>query len=316
MQEIPNEIRLEDSQCPNGCNAEDVLILRSHDLLHGLPGVYSIYRCSGCDLERTTPRPTAATIGYYYPNNYAPYQSSGLPYSSNGGRFKRGVISFLKLNSRNLPSTPPGRMLEIGCSSGDYMEHARQLGWIVDGVEFSGQAAEDARAKGFNVQNCAVEEMDPPSTPYDIIVAWMVLEHLHRPVEVLQKLRSMITPSGYLVILVPDINSLSRKIFKEHSYDIQLPTHLFHFNPKTLRYTLEKAGWNVTKIFWQKNPNTLLWSFQYWAENNKNEFFINIARWMRVSNQAKYLRLILAITLGLARQSGRIEVWAQPSESN
>ncbi|OWS71986.1 hypothetical protein CBI30_03900 [Polynucleobacter aenigmaticus] len=316
MQEIPNEVMLEDVECPNGCNSEDVFVLSGQDMLHGLPGLYSIYRCSQCGLERTTPRPTASTIGYYYPDNYAPYQNSATSFSNKRSRFKRGVISFLGLNSRKLPSIPLGRMLEIGCASGAYMEHARQLGWVVDGVEFSKSAAEVARAKGFNVQNCAVEEMDPPLAPYEIIVAWMVLEHLHRPVEVLQKLRSMIAPSGYLVILVPDMHSLSRKIFKGRSYDNHLPAHLFHFSKKSLVHTLEKAGWSITKIFWQRNANTLLWSFQYWAEDNKNKFLINIAKWMRVSNEAKFLRLALAVTLGFTRQSGRIEVWAQQSINN
>ncbi|MFT5209896.1 MAG: 2-polyprenyl-3-methyl-5-hydroxy-6-metoxy-1,4-benzoquinol methylase [Flavobacterium sp.] len=312
MHNYPEGVILESPNCPMGCKNKDTLILSHHDRLHSIPGQFSIYRCDHCRLERTSPRPTASTIRHYYPEEYAPYQSNNIAKTATKPGFKDWISRVLKLDGHQLPNLARGSMLEVGCSAGNYMEKISELGWNVDGIEFSEQAAVIARSKGFKVQTASLESAKAPSEAYDLITAWMVLEHLHEPIPALKKLREWIVPGGYLVFSIPDIDSLSRYIFKAGSFDLQLPTHLHHFTAKTISLVLEKAGWKIEHIIWQRNANTLFLSIEYWAQDNKKPRLFKFSRWLRLAKAASKVRLVLNILLGLSRQSGRMTIWAKP----
>jgi 2-polyprenyl-3-methyl-5-hydroxy-6-metoxy-1,4-benzoquinol methylase len=313
MHSYPDGVILESPGCPIGCDRQDTLMLRAHDRLHSIPGLFRVLRCDHCGLERTSPRPTAETIHHYYPDDYAPYKSNNLTKVTAKTGFRDWIYDVLKLDGHQLPRLACGNMLEVGCSAGNYLQKISDLGWNVDGIEFSEQAAEIARSKGFNVQSLSIGSAKAPSQPYNVITAWMVLEHLHEPVADLKTLRQWLVPGGYLVFSVPDINSLSRYIFKGGSYDMQLPTHLHHFNAKTLAAVLQKAGWEIDNIIWQRNANTLLWSIEYWAQDHHKTRLLKIAHWLRQARAASKIRLVLSILLGLSRQSGRMTVWAKPA---
>jgi SAM-dependent methyltransferase len=266
--------------------------------------------CSTCGLQRTSPRPTPESIGFYYPEDYGPYKD--LPFKPLKSKGIKGIIfNFLGLESRQLPNIAPGNMLELGCSSGSYMEYARSIGWNVDGIEFSEKAAQIAISKGFNVQVGTVEDSIPPHKPYDIIVAWMVMEHLHEPKSVLLEIKNWIKPSGYFIFLVPDADSISRKLFKDLSFDTQLPTHLFHYTPESINLLLQNTGWVVEKITYQRNANTFLKSIEIWANKNRYSKTLNCIKWFNSSAKTSFFRLSLAVLFGVTRQSGRIEVWAR-----
>jgi 2-polyprenyl-3-methyl-5-hydroxy-6-metoxy-1,4-benzoquinol methylase len=296
-----------------GCDKKDTLILRDHDRLHSIPGQFSVYRCDNCGLERTSPRPTANTIHHYYPDNYAPYESKAIDKVATKPGFRDWVYRVLRLDGHQMPTLATGNMLEVGCSAGNYMQFIRGQGWNVDGIEFSEKAADIARSKGFDVQSVSLENAKSPSHPYDVITAWMVLEHLHEPISALRKLREWIVPEGYLVLSTPDANSLSRYVFEAGSYDLHLPNHLHHFTARTLSAALEKTGWKVERIIWQRNANTLLWSFEYWAQDRDRAQLRKLAHWLKLAKGASKVRSVLNILLGFTRQSGRITIWARPS---
>lgn len=313
MKKYPSNVCVEDVKCPNGCEVTDQIVLIGRDRIHDILGEFQIVRCLKCELERTNPRPTAGTIGAYYPDDYAPYQSSfDVNSSKKHLGLKLWLRSILRLDARQLPAVLPGRMLEVGCASGVYMEQMRSLGWEVEGIEFAESAASVARTKGFKVQSSSLEDAASPQEPYDIITAWMVLEHLHQPVECLKMMRDWVKKNGYLVAAVPDAESLAKTLFKERCYDLHLPNHLFHYTPKTLGIVLNNAGWKLERVIWQKNCNTLLWSAEYWARETHHRTLLKIVRWVRISNQASRIRLLLGWLLGVTHQSGRIEIWARP----
>jgi SAM-dependent methyltransferase len=311
MYEIPKNINLEEVGCPNKCVAESDLILSGNDLLHSLPGVFHIYRCKSCGLERTSPRPTSESMGYYYPESYGPYDDKPFsPIKSDG--FKGKIIKLLGLESRKLPSITPNRMLELGCSSGGYMEYARSLGWDVHGIEFAEKAARLASNKGFNVHVGSVESAVFDPEQFDVIVAWMVLEHVHDPELVLKKCLSWVKKDGYLIFLVPDRNSISRRIFGRLSHDNHLPNHLYHYNSKSLKILLNNFGWDIIKVKHQRNCNTFLKSIENWCKVQNNLRLLKYVKYFNNSDKTRFIRLMLGIAFGLIKQSGRIEVWAKP----
>lgn len=314
MQGYPDGLVLEDMPCPNGCPNNDSFVLEGQDRLHGIPGRFKIVACRHCGLLRTNPRPTPETIGIYYPSDYGPYQNVIQPSTLNksNSKFKLFLAKILNMESRVLPSITPGNLLEIGCSSGTYLLEMQKKGWVVEGIEYSAIAAKNALDAGLHVQTSSVEEAKPPLHVADIIVAWMVLEHLHQPVAALKKIKGWVKPSGFLVASFPDSSSLVQKVFGEYSYDLHLPNHLYHYTPKTIERVLNLAGWQLIRVSWQKNANTLLNSLEYIAKQKQINWLIKIINWLKLSKQARHIRLILNWLAGITKQSGRIEIWAQP----
>lgn len=314
--EYPKTVNLESKECPIGCVGIDIPVLNGVDRLHQIPGRFSVVKCSNCRLMRTNPRPTAETIGAYYPADYGPYQDKQNSIRSQPSTLKKMILKALGFASRNVPNITPGSLIEIGCSHGEYLLHMIQQGWDVQGIEFSEDVTQQALKKGLRVQSGTVETADSPSSKVDIIAAWMVLEHLHDPILALRRMRTWINPEGYLVGSVPDAGSLERRIFGRYWFGLQLPTHLYHFTPSTLERMMSNAGWKIEKIFWQRNCNNFLWSLEYLAVDKSFETLAKVARWIRVSSSAGKFRIVLSALLGLFRQSGRIEFWARPCSVN
>lgn len=302
----------EDMPCPLGCPRGDAPVLTGRDRIHDLPGEFAIVKCRTCGLMRTNPRPTPDTIGMYYPSEYGPYQDSGPSVADPSSGFKKWLIKLLGLEANIIPRGPPGRMLEIGCASGAYMEKMRGEGWLVEGIEFSDAAAQRARNKGFTVQVATVESAAAPAQLVDVVAAWMVLEHLHDPVRALRQLRAWVRPDGFLIASVPDAGSLELAVFRARWYALQLPAHLYHYSRRSLAAVLSRAGWEVVRVRWQRNCNNLLWSAEYLARDKKWIRVERAVRWLRTSMCASKFRVLLGWVLGAARQSGRMEIWARP----
>jgi SAM-dependent methyltransferase len=313
MHGYPEGVELEAVSCPLGCAPADEQWVEGCDRLHDIPGQFTVLCCKRCGLKRTSPRPTAQTIGAYYPADYGPYRApeAAPPRPLRG--VKGWLVEVLGLNARALPPVAPGRMLEIGCASGAYMETARLQGWAVQGIEYSDAAADVARARGFAVETGSVETARGPAEPVDLVAAWMVIEHLHDPIAALKKIRRWVRPDGYLIASVPDSGGWLMSLFGTYRYDLHLPNHLFHFTPQTLARIFAECGWRVERVFWQRNCNSVLRSAEYWAQGRGHRGMAGALRWLQESGRLGKVRLALSWLLGVTRQSGRIEVWARPS---
>jgi SAM-dependent methyltransferase len=305
------DIPLEDVDCPLGCPRSDEVLLVAVDRVTDAPEQFAVVRCRGCGLQRTNPRPTARAISAFYPDSYSPHATVDAASPLNGtSNIKRWLYSLLDLRDRRLPARTPGRLLEVGCASGGFLLEASSLGWRVEGIEFSEAAAARATALGFDVRVATIETAAPPTQQVDIIVAWMVLEHLHDPVGALSRMRSWLAPGGLLVVSVPDVACINRRIFKSAAYDLELPRHLFHFTPATISRVLKHAGWKVERLRWQRNAVTPLRSLEYFLEDREALRAAAVVKSLRLSKSATVPRLLLNWLAGITRQSGRMEVWA------
>lgn len=315
MQTYPDSVELEDKPCPNGCDRTDEPVLESVDRLHHVPGKFSVVRCRHCLLIRTNPRPTPSTIGAYYPDDYAPYRDDSVTHTQPAGPLRAMLEKLLGLQQRRLPPIAPGRLLEVGCASGQFLLAAQLNGWQVEGIEFSETAASNARQKGLRVQTATIDSAAPPQAKVDVVAAWMVLEHLHEPVKSLQRLRNWVKDDGYLVASVPDASSWEMRLFKGDWYALQVPTHLFHFTPASLAETLSKAGWHLEHVTWQRNSQNLLHSLEAFCTERKLLVPLRLVAWIRSARKASKIRLFIGWILGSLRQSGRIEIRARPMPS-
>jgi len=251
-------------------------------------------------------------MGWFYPTEYGPFQPAAGSRSSLASLARRLCPGRMQ----DVPNTTPGHLLELGCSSGDYLARKQREGWQVEGVEPSDYASGLALSRGLNVHRAKVEDVDlvPPISGYDLIVGWMVLEHTHRPLDAMTRTRSWVKPGGTLALSVPDAASAEFSWFGDAWFALQLPTHLFHFTPRTLSLLLARAGWKVERVLHHRTLANVAASAGYRISDRRPTSRIASAlERFPESHRAFYATYPLAWLAAALGQTGRITAWARPA---
>lgn len=256
------------------CGGEATTPLTStRDHAHGVAGLFQVVRCDACGLCFLNPRPDAAHIGACYPNDYYAYATApDAPDTRSLRRRLRRLIRSSRLLSaaaRQLPPlrdaaadraladdlpdwVKPGKVLDVGCGSGAFLDGMADNGWAAFGIEPSPAAAAAARAKGHTVAcQSATEPVDDALArhSFDVIVMSHALEHVHSPTQALGRLHPLLTPdTGRLIVEVPNVESLLTYWYGELGLAFDTPRHLYLFGPDTLRRTLETCGYTLVSM--------------------------------------------------------------------
>ena len=144
------------------------------------------------------------------------------------------------------------KMLDIGCGTGWISKIWTDSGACVTGLEPSQTRGEIARKRGIRVLPCYVEDIDS-SEYFDLIVIRHVLEHLENPRDILKSLHSRLNPGGLVLIVVPNIDCIGRKLF-DTDWTWVLPWHCNFFNPESLRTLLHAANYETTMTYQTPSP--------------------------------------------------------------
>jgi 2-polyprenyl-3-methyl-5-hydroxy-6-metoxy-1,4-benzoquinol methylase len=141
-----------------------------------------------------------------------------------------------------------GRLLEVGCGNGSRLLDLQKRGWVVEGQEIDPQAASYARSKGLHVHEGSLDHAGLPDASYEVILLSHVLEHVHRPVEILRECGRLLKPGGRLVLSTPNIESLGHRIYKRDWLALDPPRHLVIHSRRSLERVLRDAGFGDTSI--------------------------------------------------------------------
>jgi len=308
-----------------GSNESD-LVLLGKNLIHHLPGEFSVVRCRKCRLLYTNPRPSSESMSVYYPDDYGPHRDGGekdrpqLHWAVGGGRFRKWfspiIRNLVDSGGMKLPPFPsPGKMLEVGCARGAFLSSMRDRGWEAWGLELAQKPATYAReVLGLNVIQGKAEEMEFPEESFDLVVAWMVIEHLHDPVGVLTAIRKTLKKDGYFTFSIPNAGAWEIKYFKRYWYGLHLPNHLYHFTPVTIREMLKKAGFRIEKVVFQRCMRNLVASLGFFLRDRlgNTKLTNTLIRYPEEATWYTHLSLMPVATLiALFKQSGRITIWAR-----
>ncbi|WP_205836379.1 class I SAM-dependent methyltransferase [Iodobacter violaceini] len=138
-----------------------------------------------------------------------------------------------------------GKGLEIGSSNGVLLEAAQELGWQMMGVEINADAVALSQTKGFTVvQGEYPAALPADEMPFNAIVVLDVLEHIADPLPFLSIVSSQLADPGYLIVQVPNFNSLLLRIEGAKNSNV-CHGHWSYFTPDTLSALLLKAGFEV-----------------------------------------------------------------------
>ena len=151
---------------------------------------------------------------------------------------------FRRRLQRFLPHVPGGRLLDIGCSCGYFMEVAAASGFEVEGLEFSHAAIAAANpAIRPHILCSSVDEFEGSRT-YDLITAFDLIEHVPHPKDFLSKVRRLLAPGGCLAMATPDAGHILRFVMGSSWPMLQPMQHLTIFSRRSMRLALEEAGFS------------------------------------------------------------------------
>jgi len=138
---------------------------------------------------------------------------------------------------------PPGRLLDIGCGTGDFLQQARKREWDVSGVEMSANACRIAAERlGGGIYKGDLVEIELPPEWFDAVTLWHVFEHITSPNELLQAISRVLKPGGILIIEVPNIRNPVYGFLGRYYLHLDLPRHVYFYDPDTLLAMVEKHG--------------------------------------------------------------------------
>lgn len=159
----------------------------------------------------------------------------------------------------------PGRVLEIGSSTGLMLQILKKLGWQVLGIEISPKAAEFAKKRGVPTIMTHFETTKLTEEYFDIIILNHTLEHLENPVKVLGKVNTVLKDGGVLFIDVPNFGGLSARILRGKWSYLLPEEHKWHFTLNSLKIILQRNNFQVvysesaSGIWDYQNPYLEIW---------------------------------------------------------
>jgi 2-polyprenyl-3-methyl-5-hydroxy-6-metoxy-1,4-benzoquinol methylase len=207
---------------------------------------FNIVSCKSCDFKFTNPRPEDSVLGdYYKAESYVSHTNS-----------KKGIVNKLYHIVRNhtlkkkiqLISSyvSRGTILDYGCGTGMFLSACKYAGWETIGME----PDDNARKMGLEKELNVFSDKDKvnthvANTQFDAITLWHVLEHVTDMSETLSFFNARLKKNGVLIIAVPNHVSYDAQVYKEYWAAYDVPRHLHHFDLKSMKTLVEKAGFEL-----------------------------------------------------------------------
>lgn len=213
---------------------------------------FHLVKCKRCGLVYINPRPTQKELNEMY--NLSVQTGKGvmdyLGYMDLAYLHELKAKKFLSIIKKY---TKKGRILDIGCAAGFFLNLAKQQGFDPHGVEISKTFCSFAKREfKLDVFCGTLRERSYPSEYFDVVTLFDVLSHLPAPVEYLNEVNRVLRKDGLLLIETGNRGELNAKAVEKWGGAWGSPSHLYHFGTETLMKLLEITGFDCLDI--DKSP--------------------------------------------------------------
>ncbi len=269
------------THCPLCTSNNDAFIMQGRDPYLDRNETFKVVKCLGCGLLRLKTVLPPEQLEEWYEAHYGGHQQT-LEQATTGSDVKdqkspnRGLLRKLaQLNYQNhvasiLPAE--GKILEVGCGTGNIIAQLKERGAEVTGIEPDKAACNIARLNGLEVYSMPFEEFHEHGKKYDHILFSYVLEHIPDPVSTLKLAGKLLQPNGQIHIFTPNNDSLARHLFKSNWMSWHIPYNKVFFTKQTLSKSIDAAGLRVEKMQSLNRADELLESCRIARakKNNRN----------------------------------------------
>ena len=242
----------------NFCGSEDNEIIFEYTRFER----NNILKCKNCGLVFLELKKLKKEVESFYKKAYREVNS--LPQKSAEEMFNDPVIrhdcknriEWIKKQYGNIKGK---RILEIGSSSGYFLDTLSSAGAKVVGVELTEDYADYAKKIGFTIYTKPIEDIGFKNE-FDLVVSFHTLEHVSDPMSVIHATMLSVIKGGGFMGEVPNqddwrIGIFDNYVVKRFHYD---PFHYYYFSPKTITSYLKKCGFNKIILETVERYNSLI----------------------------------------------------------
>jgi SAM-dependent methyltransferase len=215
--------------------------MRAWDRLVTGEGPFAIDECAGCRYGVAVPRMSEEELGRFYAPEY--YEGFYEHAGGGGGVLHRLRRAFRRRSAArrhrrppfSLAGVAPGRILDVGCGSGELPADFAERGWASYGVDPSEAAVAATARRGAEVHLGTLRDQPWEPASFQAIVFQHALEHIVDPIAVLEIAVALLAPGGRLLIAVPNWPCWQRRfLFRDRWFHLDLPRHQQHFSTRAL----------------------------------------------------------------------------------
>jgi SAM-dependent methyltransferase len=231
-----------------------------------IPGEWSFKKCSDkeCEFVWLDPAPLETELwkAYttYHTHTRGPSNKAEKLLRSLVNRFARVALLPVWISNglwreadylryMTLKNVPCGKLLDVGCGGGRFMNRMGRIGWEVEGIDFDEKATgKITRRYGMKTYTGDLVSCKLPDVSYDAITMSHTIEHLFDPEKILVECMRILKPGGRLVVVTPNVESTAATLFGKFWRGWEPPRHLHLFSVPTLTSFLLKTGFDVSEI--------------------------------------------------------------------
>ncbi len=151
-----------------------------------------------------------------------------------------------------LNHTPPGPLLDVGCSLGYTLKAALKLGLPATGVDISEHAVTVCREQGFAAERGTLHGLPFSDGSFQLVIMKHVLEHTPRPREALREIWRVLRPGGGVLIAVPHggylkarLNPVGSRFYRP---EVAGREHYVYYTPATLSRLLREECFDPVQL--------------------------------------------------------------------
>ncbi len=206
---------------------------------------YSLFKCRNCEIVFTNKRPDDNDLWKYYKTeNYLSHNAESINPVAVLYRFARN-INIDKKYRLVLKYINKGKILDIGCGTGELLKKFKNNGWDAIGIEPDSDAREFAKTKN-KIEVFDLNELEKfGDKKFDVISMWHVLEHVPNPNQRIDIIKKILKPGGIIIIAVPNIESKDFLHYKKFWAGLDVPRHLYHFSSKSISNLIRKYNLKI-----------------------------------------------------------------------
>jgi len=227
--------------CPVGC---DAALTPTAVLLPEGP----LLRCTACG-QLLSQASEARYLGTMTQFDQAEYnQPAGRELERRNRVAHRRLRTIARLLGKEAPQI---RLLDVGCSRGQFVQAASVLGFNAEGVEPAPHIASAARNAGVTVHTGLLEDQCFAEASYDALTLFEVIEHLKEPRQLLKECRRVLTRDGILMISTGNAASWTAAAIGARWDYFQMERdggHISFFNPQSLARLASACGFRVERL--------------------------------------------------------------------
>ena len=211
---------------------------------------YPIERCPECGLTQLHPMPSSEQLAALYEGDYFAKRAAGAGYDDYAEQEAEYAATFREEIGRLRDYVSSGRILDVGCGYGYFMEAAKAAGYEVYGIDVSSGAVEKAarRMPGGvyhgDIRDCPALEGES----FDAVFVSHLIEHIREPKEFVDALNRLLKEDGVAVFLTPNECSALARVSRSRWVSLKVPEHVAFYNPRTLARLLEHANLEVVSV--------------------------------------------------------------------